>query len=283
VQSTGNLYWVVNTINEFGPSSSSVYRAAKTGQPGTERLLYRENGRSFFGDLAYAKVGGIWYGYVSVRDNQPNERIVRFRLDGGGQPRTVVTSANRIGDLKSDGASLFWADNKGIRAITLTGGGVRTLVSGRDFDQVQLALSSSRLFYALGQQVRYVGKTGGTTTRFTTTSSEITALHVTVSPFGTTKVYWGERSGVVASKGLTGVSTIWQKAQTGRYTTSVSFDGARVLWSDCPANGLQCAVRFRSGNVTTTMAKNLDFAHEIQGDRLRTFWADGDGLKRYTY
>lgn len=287
LQSTGNLYWTVNTADEFGPNSSSVYRSAKTGLPGTERLLYREKGQHQFSALAYAKVGGIWFGYVVARDNLTTSRIVRFHLDGGGLPQTIVTSASPrlIGDLKTDGTSLFWADRNGIRAKALAGGATRTVVQGQrgqNFDTAKLGLAGTRLFYALDQRIRYVPKAGGLTTGFINTQTPITTLHVTGSSLGTTRVYWGERSGIVASKGLSGVTNTWQRPQTGRYTASVSFDGARVLWTDCANNGLQCAVRFR-GKTVVTIAKNLTFARGVQGDSLRTFWADYDGLKRYTH
>jgi hypothetical protein len=85
VQSTGNLYWTSHTLNEFGASSASVYRASKGSTPGAERALYTEWGSGYFsfGDLTYASTND-WYGYFVV--NYPASgvsQIKRIPLAGG--------------------------------------------------------------------------------------------------------------------------------------------------------------------------------------------------------
>lgn len=281
LQSTGNLYWTVNTENEFSPNSSSVYRTAKSGGP--SRLLYRESGQRSFGALAYARVGGIWYGYVAAKDagSFGKARIQRFLLDGGGQARTVVHRSSTITALASDGTSLFWADGAGVHTLPLVGNGlIRTLVSGAGIDRISLA--GPRLFYSTGRSIHYVSLPSGKRSLLATASSPVTALYATFVRPNVVQAYWGESNGRVAYRGLVGDIGPVQSAQTGRRVTSVSFDGARTLWTDCTINGLECLVRSRIANTWSTISVAHGYAFAVQGDLTRTFWAAPEGLKSYT-
>src|SRR4051794_20989489 len=99
VQSTGNLYWTTNTLNEFGPSSSRVVRASKLARPGEHRVLFRQehNGDVQFAALTYAKVNSTWFGYV-VSNNfaSHTSRILRIPL-AGGAATTLAASPGYIG------------------------------------------------------------------------------------------------------------------------------------------------------------------------------------------
>jgi len=66
VESTGNLYWTTNHATIFPRNfSAQVYRAAKTNVPGQEVVLYQESSLEpfSFGNLTFANVNGVWYGY----------------------------------------------------------------------------------------------------------------------------------------------------------------------------------------------------------------------------
>jgi hypothetical protein len=285
LQSTGNLYWTSNTEFEFDPNFSSVYRMSKTGTPGSQRLIYQEAGTKSFGALAYAKIGDVWFGYVVTQNyfQSPKSTIKRFPLAGDGTAETIVEHTSHIGDLVTNGTTLFWADDDGLCSTPIAGGAVRTLVSGPDINRIALGVGpyAPRVFYSAGRSVRYVWEADGSTALVATASTPITTLHVTMAA-NSLRVYWGERSGIVASKGLVGATSIDQGPQNGRYTTSVSFDGVRALWTDVATNGLQGAVHSRSGNTIETIADGPGFASEVQGDSVRTFWRQDGALKRYS-
>ncbi len=57
ILSTGNL-----CFTSHDGSTASVWRTAQSSSPGQEIRLYRERGARF-GDIAYAQVDGIWWGY----------------------------------------------------------------------------------------------------------------------------------------------------------------------------------------------------------------------------
>ena len=89
VSSTGNLYFTSYGINEFGPDSTSFYRTGKTSSPGTEGLLYREQGDRpgfyYFGSVVWAKPD-TYYGYFVANYNDfgvHTSQIKRAPLAGG--------------------------------------------------------------------------------------------------------------------------------------------------------------------------------------------------------
>jgi len=284
VQSTGNLYWTNNVLNQVGTSFSSVYRTSKSATPGQETVLYRElhNGRRYFGALTYANVGGVFYGYVAVNDTSNSTSVIkRFPL-AGGAATTIVTSPGFIGtrDLVNDGTSLFWADAGGLRSAPISGGAAQTRVSTNTI--AWLALDATRVFFTSGSTVRSVPKTGvPVVTTQVSAPTTVTALHVRTS--GTPTLYWGLRNDELKSRPLSStVVTTWQAAAPGRQVTSVSSDGTRLLWTTCSLTLDACSVVKRSGFSTVVVATERVDARDVQGDATAMFWGDAR-VNRYTH
>jgi hypothetical protein len=280
-QSTGNLYWTSHYLNEFGPSTATVYRAGKSNTPGLEQALYTEyfNGWFYFGDLTYALTSN-WYGYFVA--NYPSSgisRIKRVPLTGGSAV-TLATSPSFVGmrDIATDGSSLYWADATGLRKMAIGGGAVSTLVSSSAITSV--GLNASRVYYSSGASIRSVAKTGGFSTVHATTGSAVTAMHIHAG--ASTVVFWGEQNGSVRSLNGGTVAT-HQGALSGRRAWSVSWDGSRVLWTDCTyPNGNGCAVRKRQWAYTTTVSSGGVGASNVQGDAGAMFFSDST-LKKFVH
>jgi hypothetical protein len=282
IQSTGNLYWTTHNLNEFGPSTASVYRASKSSTPGNERLLYREirSGAFHFGDITYANVGGVWYGYfVANYLDLGVSRIKRIPLAGGAAV-TLATSPRQVGlgDLETDGSTLYWADQGGLRKMPIGGGGITTLVAGSDIRSVGLA--STRVYYSGGTALRSVAKTGGATTTHAIGSTNVTSMYIHRS-LPNPVIYWGEANAAVKSHAVAGGTTIHQAPIAGHATNSVSFDGKRILWTDC-MSGNRCNVRKRQGGTTSVVSSGGIGASNVQGDRIAMFWGDG-AVKKYVH
>jgi hypothetical protein len=281
-QSTGNLYWTSHYLNEFGPSSATVYRASKSNSPGQEQALYSEyqNNWIYFGDLTYALTSD-WYGYFVA--NYPSagvSRIKRVPLTGGPAV-TLVQSPSFVGmrDIANDGSFLYWADGGGLRKMSIVGGPVTTLVSSPSITSI--GLDASRVYFSLGASIRAISKSGGFSTLQTATSSTVTTMHVQTGSSGTA-LYWGEQNAAI--KRLSGGSiTTYQSPISGRRASSVSFDGTRVLWTDCTyPNGNGCAVRKRQSLWTTTVATGGVGADNVQGDASAMFFSDSQ-LKKHVH
>ena len=282
-QSTGNLYWTTHYLNEFGPSTATVYRASKSNSPGLEQALYTEyyNGWFYFGDLTYA-LTSTWYGYFAVSYPSSNiSRIKRVPLTGGSAV-TLATSPSLVGmrDIVNDGSYLYWADATGLRKMAIGGGAITTLATGTSLSSV--GLTATRVYYSSGAAIRSVPKTGGGWTQHVSTGSAVTAMHVHQGSAGTV-VYWAEHNASVRSLNPSGSISTHQGALTGRRAWSVSFDGSRVLWSDCTyPNGNGCAVRKRQSIFTTTVSTGGVGASNVQGDASAMFFTDSS-LKKYVH
>ena len=108
ILSTGNLYFTYHDA-----ATASVWRAAQTAIPGQEILLYSEPGCRF-GDIVFAQVDGIWWGYFFSTGAGGTATIKRVPLTGGAA--TVLTTvtdvdvANSHRNLITDGENLYWQD-----------------------------------------------------------------------------------------------------------------------------------------------------------------------------
>lgn len=293
VQSSGNLYWTENIEAEFSPSSSTVYRTSKAGNPGSERVIYREDGVHNFGALTYANVGGIWYGFVAT-DTYPASRkssIKRFRLDGSGGVTTIIANSTYISDLTTDGTSLFWTDTAAVKSTPLEGGvigpGIRivkTIALTPGIERIGLA--GSRIFFATRTFIRSVPKNGGGLLPVYISPRPITSFAVGVRN-GIPTVFWGDNRARVASKDITGKLTQYQAPHDSRYfppdrtTTSVAWDGIRVLWSDCTLDLTACALRSQVNGVAQPVIDTHGLLRSIVGDNARTFWIRDSRIMRY--
>lgn len=285
VQSTGNLYWTSHFLNEFGPSSATVYRASKTSTPGAERVLYQETGPGFFyfGDITYPETDTRFGYFVANYPATNTSHIKRVPLAGGAAV-PIATSPAFVGyrDLVTDGGSLYWADAAGLRKLPIGGGAVTTLASDTNIGSV--AYSTGRIYYSSGNTIRSVPRTGGVSRTEVTASSAVTTMSMH-SAGGRTFLDWGEQNGSVKSSTLSragvSVGTTHQRPIANRKVWSVSFDGTRMLWTDCSyPSGSNCHVRKRSGATTTIVRSGGVGADNVQGDARSMFWSDSQ-LKRY--
>ena len=284
IQSTGNLYWTTWSDNEVGPDSASVYRASKWNTPGSEILLSRESrsDRFFFGDLTYANPG-TWYGYFVVNYADLGRSHIKRVPLAGGTTTTLTISPSYVGwgDIDTDGTYLYWADAGGLRKMPVGGGTITTLVSSAGIESV--GLDAGRVFYTAGNLIRSVPKAGGTSTTRATATTKPTSMHVRTDSTGTF-VYWTEQNGSVKRLQVGSGVTTYQGATSSRTGTSVSFDGARVLWTDCATPGnYSCLVRVRQGSTTTAVAVAGVGGGNVQGDSGALYWGDLGGLRKYVY
>jgi hypothetical protein len=287
VSSTGNLYWTSAAIDEFGPDSATVYRASKSNTPGRESVLYRESGdRSgyyYFGNIVWA-LTDTYYGYFVANYNDggvATSQIKRVPL-AAGSAVVLANSPQPIGtrDLATDGTRLFWADADAIRSIPIGGGALTTLASGGGI--ARLGVDANYVYFGQRNALKRVSKTGGVVTTLVSAPSNINALYVSTS---NATVYWGEVGGAVRSVPAAGGGvTNHQTPIAGRDVTSVGFDGARVLWTDCAEPGnTSCAVRKRQGGTTTTISSGSVGAGHLQFDAASLYWGDVTGLHKYVY
>lgn len=284
VESTGNLYWTQHSPPDIGPTSTArVYRAAKTNIPGQETVLYSETRSDAFsfGDLTYANPG-TWYGYVAANYASLGVSTIK-RVPLGGGPTITLARAPSYGirDVDTDGTNLYWSDGGGLRRMALGGGPITTLYAATDVHAI--GLDASRVFFAAGATIRSVAKTGGASTLQVGLGTNVTAMYVDHATSNTV-LYWGESNGGVLSHPLSGGVTTYQSPISGRSVTSVSFDGTRVLWTDCPSvGGNGCDVRKRQNGVTSIVSSSGVGASYVQGDASMMFWGDANALYRYVH
>jgi hypothetical protein len=287
VSSTGNLYFTEFGINEFGPSSASFYRTGKYSPPGSEGLLYGELGPAYFnfGNVVWAYVGGIYYGYFVANYDRGGGRISQIKRVplAGGTPVVLAQSPAYIGvgDLATDGSTLFWGDTGGVRSMPVNGGTVHTLVSSPSISHI--ALDPNNVYYSQGASIGKVAKAGGPLGTVFTASATVTALYVWSPVPSYPVVFWGEQGGAVRSASPQGLFT-WQGPIAGRDVTSVGYDGTRALWIDCAEPGnTQCNVRVQSGGISPTVVNAGVGAGHLQWDATSMYWIGVPGIQRYVY
>jgi surface antigen len=284
IQSTGNLYWTADqTVN--GMSQADVFRGSKGNEPGQEQILYQESRPSStpvdFEAIAYADVGGNWYGYfVANYPSQNESQIMRVPLTGGSAV-VLATSPAVIGDrdLVTDGSFLYWADAHGIRRMAIAGGTVQTLLSSQTF--AHLGLDGPVLYYTSANSILHVPTSGGASTSVVSAASAITAMYPPSATNG--NVYWSEANGsVYLFPGPHDSAFELQAPSAGVSVTSVSVADNYILWGECLAEafGQNCMVDgYDNGNVVSvhTSLPPVD----VQGDAGAWYWGDSD-LEKFT-
>ena len=287
VQSTANLYWT-SGFNTSAPFSAAVYRTGKNDTPGKETVLYREdrNDSFFFGDLTFANDNGVFYGYFAANYlDRGFSEIKRIPL-AGGPAVTLATSLSPLAasDLVTDGSFLYWADAGGLRKMSISGGAITTLFSGGTL--LRVALDATQVYFSNGAAINSVPKAGGgVVTRQVTETFNVSSIFTQPTSAGTA-LYWGTQDGSVKSQvlGVPGV-VVHQQPLAGRLVKSVSFDGTRVLWTDCNSSigTADCAVRKRQGGATTTVSTGESFSADVQGDATAMYWSSGTALVKFIH
>src|SRR5712691_357850 len=197
ILSTGNLYFTSHDGN-----TAIVWRAAQSSSPGQEFVLWSEPDARF-GDIVFAQVDGIWWGYFfKLATTTGSISIRRVPLTGGpaidiGPQIENVDVANSHRNLVTDGVNLYWQDVHAVRKMPIRGGAVTVLdQASPNTPTAGLALQNGNVIYASVTAIRFV-PTGGATTppsarTIVTASERVTALHAVLN-----FVYWGEESGAI--------------------------------------------------------------------------------------
>lgn len=276
VQTPGDLYFT---------SGKTVFRTSKSSTPGAEVALHTEPSPGpTVGALTVASVGGASFVYFLV-DHGASVQIKRVSATGGAAT-LLATAPGTLGSLgpgaiDSDGTWLFWSDSAGIHRMAIGGGAIvtRTTDTPTTIDH-----DATDLYYPRGNALKRVGKIEGVAWECKTTLDWIGDASVHAVG-GATTIYYGDAQARVASvAGTGGTSTLYQGPAASRTTTSVDFDGLRILWADCDtATGGTCAVRKRSGGVTTTIATGLTGVDRVVGDTSAMFYADSGRIVRHVH
>lgn len=283
ILSTGNLYFT-----SHDGSSAMVWRAAQSSSPGQEILLYRETGAQF-GDIVYAQVDGVWWGYFFA--TKPGAiTIKRVPLTGGlatdlvAQPQiTNVDVANSHRNLVTDGVNLYWQDVNSMRKMPIRGGAVTVLdAASPNTPTAGIALRNGNVIYASVTEIRYVPTGGAVTTPWVRTianaSSRVTALHAVSNG-----VYWGEQGGAIRVK--VGSATTTLPSTTGLVPTSISTNGytagAAQAWTQCGSQSCRLHFDFPGGRWSTAIGANaLGVTVTSSGN---VFWGDAAGVHRQVF
>jgi hypothetical protein len=290
ISSTGNLYFTSFGFNEFYPDSTSFYRTGKTSLPGSEGLLYRETndspGPNYLGNVVWAKPD-TFYGYLVANYTDSDFRFSQIKRVplAGGDAITLATSPGYIGnkDLLTDGTRLFWVDAGGIRSLSIYGGAVQTLLVSSSVSRI--SLDSKFVYYAEGNGLSRLPKSGGAATGLFSAPDTITAVYARQET-NSTAIFWGERGGAVRVATLLGLNTpyVFQPPVAGREVRAVGFDGIHGLWIDCtqPGNS-SCSVKMRTGGSATTVLDGGVGAYNLQWDANNIFWTNVSSVMKYSH
>jgi hypothetical protein len=244
IASTGNLYWTSTAVDEFGADVSTVWRAGKYNVPGNETALWREYGddRSF-GDIVFANPGTFYGYFVAHYRTQAGmvSRIKRVPLAGGSAVVIANSPAAHARDLRTDGTTLYWIDDGGIRSVPLAGGAVRTLYA--DAFVGRISLDQNFVYFGEEYLVMRIPKAGGAPQFFASTDGRVSALYVDSA---SQWVFWGDKEGGVYGRParLGEWTRTYQPPTPGREVKEVGWANGE-LWVDClqPGN-TSCRIRW---------------------------------------
>jgi hypothetical protein len=298
VESTGNLYWTRNRSTVFPRSySAQVYRAAKTNVPGQETILYQESSIEpfSFGNITFANVGGVWYGYFIATYRIGGTVIKRVPLDGSSAAVTLGSAgqwASAGSPLQTDGTYLYYYGSDGMYAATMDASSAWLLYSVSGV--TSFGIDSQHIYFAAGTTVYRTFKPNVTfyTSAIATTTDPVT--QVAVQPGApsdaSTIVYFAAGQNILQYKQTTGGTSGFTNptgfglvyAQT---TTSLSIGGTNVLWTWCDA-GAHCSVGYRGEADWIgfgTLKGVASGARQVVGDTTRIFYVDNSAFERFSY
>ena len=172
------------------------------------------------------------------------------------------------------------------------GGGPITILA-RTGTASQIALDAHNVYFnsgASGASVYRVPKAGGAATLQASASSAVTDLYVHASGSHTT-LYWSAANAAVHSYAVGDTTPItYQPATQDRFATSIGFDGAHVLWTDCTTTYQSatdtendCRVNEHKAGATLQIYSDQEYAGHIVADSAQVFWSQGSGIQRYVH
>jgi hypothetical protein len=259
---------------------------SQSAGPGQEILLYSEPDARF-GDIVYAQVGGVWWGYFFATKSGVIT-IKRVPLTGGAATTlTTVTNvdvANSHRNLVTDGAHLYWQDVSSVRKMPIGGGAITELdQASPNTPTAGICLRDGNIIYASVRDIRYVPTSGDVITSplvrtIVTASSRVTALFTVANG-----VYWGENDGAVRLK--VGSTTTTLQPSTGLVPTSIATNGytagGDLVWTECGSSSCRMQFRLTGGNWVTPIADDaLGAAVTSSGN---VFWGDAGGVHRQVF
>jgi len=272
--STGNVYFTSHDV--YG---AHVFRTGQTSSPGQEATLYSEPPGSRFGDIAFANVDGVYYGYFFAANGFGQVSIKRILLTGSTVADVLTSTVNNIDivnshhNLVTDGVDLYWQDSKSVRKIPIRGGVITVLdqTSANSPTAGVYLDGSGNLIYASMNMVRSVPIQGASTSAASRTMVTAAAAVTTIAPVDQ-GFYWGERSGSIHMKSGTTIYAIWDNAFGAIPTSIATLAGNQAIvdWTECGSTA--CDLTW--GIVLPNNA--LGVWVNPQG----TFWGDDLGLHR---
>ena len=172
------------------------------GLPGQEILLYSEPG-CIFGDITFAQVDGVWWGYFFSTSPGGTAAIKRVSLTGGPAAVLATVGANiDIVQQPSPTSSMMASISIGrmwtlVRKMPIRGGAITVLDQATPSTPTAgLALQDGNVIYASVADIRFVPTAGATSPpsarTIVTVSDRVTALHAVLQ-----FVYWGEQNGAI--------------------------------------------------------------------------------------
>jgi hypothetical protein len=281
ILSTGNLYF---TSHE--DATATIWRTAQSASPGQEFLLYSEpNAR--FGDITFAQVDGIWWGYFFAEPTLTPLPITIKRVPlTGGQAEVLTTLddvdvSNTRRNLLTDGEHLYWQTDSFIRKMPIGGGVVTDLdPSSPNTPTAGIAFQNANIIYASVQDIRFVS-TAGTNTppslrRIAQASSRVVTLNAT-----STGIFWGENDGPVKKK--IGSSTITVSGSPGIPTSiwAQKFGFLTALaWTHFTGKGNPDRLFYRFFWWGLSMPIGNDSLGVTITPSRKVFWGDSNGVHR---
>jgi hypothetical protein len=284
IVSTGNLYFTAQDGN-----TGAVWRCSQSAGPGQELLLWSEP-EAIFGDITFAQVDGVWWGYFFRASPSTGLASIRRVPLAGGAASDInphvenVDVVNSHRNLVNDGVNLYWQDVDSVRKMPIRGGTVTVLdAASPNTPTAGLALQNGTLIYASVADIRYVPTSGDAITSplvrtIVTASSRVTALHAVSNG-----IYWGEQSGAI--RVIVGSTITTLPSTVGLVPTSISTNGftagADLVCTQCGSQSCQLQCDFAATNFA--MAIGADALGATITSSGAVFWGDAAGVHRHVF
>jgi hypothetical protein len=284
ILSTGNIYFTSHDA-----AGAHVFRTAQSSTPGQEIELYKEGPGNRFGDIVFAKIGDVYYGYFWATNSTGKSTIKRILLTGSKVATVLTPELNNIDiassrhNLVTDGVSLYWQDRSSVKTIPIGGGDIYTLDQTTPKKPMAgVYLNKGNIIYASESAVLYVPTSGAVTPPSMRTIANAKAAVTTILPVAN-GIYWGDRNGAIQLKVGSTISTV--QANTNLVPTSIGTNGdtagGALVWTQCTSSTCQTGFDFPAGNWVSCVGNNaLGAAMNSSGT---VFWGDDYGVHRLNF
>jgi hypothetical protein len=283
ILSTGNIYFT-----SHDSAGARVFRTGQTSIPGQETEIYYEPPGNRFGDIVFANVGGVFFGYFFAENGAGQATIKRILLTGSPvatvltPPMNDIDIVNSHHNLATDGAYLYWQDVSAIRKMPIGGGAITTLdFASPNTPTAGVYLSNGNIIYASVNALRYV-PVGGSIVNplFRTIANDATTI-TTILPVANGN-YWGDRNGEVFLRiGPTTYTIQNTGLLPGSMGTNGYTAGGALVWTQCASTTCQLVFDFPSFESVIPISGNaLGASINSSGN---VFWGDNSGVHRLVF